>query len=238
MTPSPIASPAAAPATVPAHGDRLDACYPVIAALSAPARAQLTHSARWLHVPAGTLLFDDHQPCEGFPFIVEGSVRVSKCAPNGRELPLYRVGAGETCIISSSCLLGHENYNARGVTEADTVLMLLPKPVFDAMMGEPAFRDFVFHLFAERIADLMQLIEEVAFRKLDQRLAALLLGKGRLLHTTHQQLADELGSVREIVSRLLKGFADQGLVRLAREQVEILDPAGLRRLSAEGSIRA
>ncbi len=83
----------------------------------------------------------------------------------------------------------------------------------------------------------MQLIEEVAFRKLDQRLAALLLGKGRLLHTTHQQLADELGSVREIVSRLLKSFADQGLVRLAREQVEILDPAGLRRLSAEGSVQ-
>ncbi len=116
--------------------------------------------------------------------------------------------------------------------------MLLPKAVFDEMMGERPFRDFVFHLFAERIADLMQLIEEVAFRKLDQRLAALLLGKGRVLHVTHQQLADELGSVREIVSRLLKGFAEQGFVRLAREQVGIVDAAGLRQLAALGSIRS
>lgn len=212
--------------------DPLAERYPMIAALPPAARERLVGAARWLRVPAGTLLFDDHQACEGFPFVVEGSIRVLKAAPNGRELPLYRVTPGETCVISSSCLLGQEDYNARGITEADTLLMLLPKAVFDELLAEPAFRGFVFHLFAERIADLMQIIEEVAFHKLDQRLAALLLGKGRWLHTTHQQLADELGSVREIVSRLLKGFAAQGLVRLAREQIEILDPAGLRRLAA------
>jgi len=225
-------APSAAPGT---EAERLERCYPVLSELSSTAHTRLLRSAQWMRVPTGAMLFDDHQACEGFPFVVEGSVRVSKCAPTGRELPLYRVGPGETCIISSSCLLGQEDYNARGVTEADTLLMLLPKPVFDELMGERPFRDFVFHLFAERIADLMQLIEEVAFRKLDQRLASLLLGKGRVLHVTHQQLADELGSVREIVSRLLKSFADQGLVRLAREQVEILDPASLRRLSSEGS---
>ena len=222
------------PSLSPTDTTQLDARYPVLAGLSAPARTRLLHSAQWMRVPAGAMLFDDRQACEGFPFVVEGSVRVSKCAPSGRELPLYRVGPGETCIISSSCLLGHEDYNARGVTESDTLLMLLPKAVFDELMGERPFRDFVFHLFAERIADLMQLIEEVAFRKLDQRLAALLLGKGRVLHVTHQQLADELGSVREIVSRLLKSFAEQGLVKLAREQVEIIDPPGLRRMAAEG----
>ena len=226
------------PSLSPTDTTQLDARYPVLADLSAPARTRLLHSAQWMRVPAGAMLFDDRQACEGFPFVVEGTVRVSKCAPSGRELPLYRVGPGETCIISSSCLLGHEDYNARGVTESDTLLMLLPKAVFDEMMGERPFRDFVFHLFAERIADLMQLIEEVAFRKLDQRLAALLLGKGRVLHVTHQQLADELGSVREIVSRLLKGFAEQGFVRLAREQVEIIDAAGLRQLAALGSIRS
>ena len=77
-----------------------------------------------------------------------------------------------------------------------------------------------------------QLVEEVAFRKLDQRLAGVLLGKGSTLRATHQQLADELGSVREMVSRLLKGFAEQGLVALGREQIEILDAAGLRRIAA------
>ncbi len=226
-------------ATEAAHLEaRLGALYPVLGELSSAGRLQLLHSAQWMRVPAGAMLFDDRQACAGFPFVVDGTVRVSKCAPSGRELPLYRVGPGETCIISSSCLLGREDYNARAITESDTLLMLLPKPMFDALLGERPFRDFVFHLFSERIADLMQLIEEVAFRKLDQRLATLLLGKGRLLHVTHQQLADELGSVREIVSRLLKNFADQGLVRLGREQVEILDPGGLRKLSAEGSARA
>lgn len=212
--------------------------YPVIGELSDAGRKRLLACARWMDVPADTLLFDDRQSCEGFPFVVQGSVRVAKCAPNGRELPLYRVSPGETCIISSSCLLGNEDYNARGITESDTRLMLLPKPVFDELLAEPAFRRFVFNLFAERIADLMQLIEEVAFHRLDQRLAALLLGKGRIVHTTHQHLADELGSVREFVSRLLKGFSAQDLVRLSREQIEILDPAGLRRIASGNDGRA
>ncbi|SEF48091.1 Crp/Fnr family transcriptional regulator [Thauera chlorobenzoica] len=217
---------------------RLDEGYPVLAALSPSGRRCLLEAARWMRVPGGTCLFDEHQACAGFPFVVDGSIRVVKSAPNGRELPLYRVGAGETCILSTSCLLGREDYRARGVTESDTVLMLLPQAVFEDLLGERPFREFVFHLFAERIAELMQLIEEVAFRRLDQRLAAQLLGKGRTLHLTHQQLADELGSVREIVSRLLKGFADQGLVRLGREQVEILDPAGLRRVASGAPARS
>jgi CRP/FNR family transcriptional regulator len=163
--------------------------------------------------------------------VLAGSIRVVKLAANGRELPLYKVLPGESCIITSSCLLGRTDYNARGVAECETTLMLLPRALFDQLLDVPVFRDFVFHLFGERIAELMQLVEEVAFHKLDQRLANLLLGKGRQLHTTHQQLADELGSVREMVSRLLKVFADQGLVRLGREQIEILDPAGLRKIA-------
>ena len=205
--------------------------YPVLTELPPAVREAVMARLHTLQVPAGTVLFDDHQACEGFPFVVRGSIRVIKASASGRELPLYRVAPGETCVISSSCLLGHEDYNARGIAETDTELVLLPKAVFDELLAEPAFRGFVFHLFADRIADLMQLIEEVAFHKLDQRLAALLLGKGRLLHTTHQHLADELGSVREIVSRLLKGFAAQGLVKLSREQIEIIDAAGLRRMA-------
>ncbi len=205
--------------------------YPVLQELPAVLRSRLTDAVQPMTVPAGTVLFDELQPCQGFPFVLNGSIRVVKLAANGRELPLYKVLPGESCIITSSCLLGHAAYNARGITESETSLVLLPRALFDELLGTNAFRDFVFHLFSERIAELMQLIEEVAFRKLDQRLANLLLGKGRQLHTTHQQLADELGSVREMVSRLLKGFADQGLVRLGREQIEILDPARLRKIA-------
>ena len=205
--------------------------YPVLADLPPPL-AQRFSTCAPLTVPAGTVLFDVQQPCQGFPLVIAGTIRVVKPSVNGRELPLYRVVAGESCIITTSCLLGHADYNARGIAETETSLVLLPRELFDQLLDQPAFRSFVFHLFAERVADLMQLIEEVAFRKLDQRLAGLLLGKGKSIHATHQQLADELGSVREMVSRLLKAFAEQGLVRLGREQVEILDPAGLRRLAA------
>jgi len=205
--------------------------YPVLQDLPASLASRLGSQVQQMVVPAGTVLFDEHQPCQGFPFVLAGCIRVVKLAANGRELPLYKVLPGESCIITSSCLLGRIDYNARGVTESETTLVLLPRGLFDQLLDAPPFRYFVFHLFAERIAELMQLVEEVAFRKLDQRLANLLLGKGRQLHTTHQHLADELGSVREMVSRLLKGFADQGLVRLGREQIEILDPAGLRKIA-------
>lgn len=212
--------------------ETIDTLYPVLAALPADLHQRLMATMQSMTVPAGTVLFDERQPCLGFPFVLAGSIRVTKAAANGRELPLYRVLPGESCIITSSCLLGHAAYNARGTTEAASTLILLPRNLFDELLGQAAFRDFVFNQFAERMAELMQLVEEVAFRKLDQRLASLLLGKGRVLHTTHQQLADELGSVREMISRLLKGFAEQGLVRLGREQVEILEPAGLRLIAS------
>lgn len=210
---------------------RLAALYPVYAALGDAARARLLAHGRLIQLPAQTPVFNEAERCQGFPFVLEGSIRVIKTAPNGRQLPLYRVLPGETCIISSGCLLGQAPYNARGITANPCTLLLLPEADFQALLAEAPFRAFVFELFSERLAELMQLVEEVAFHKLDQRLAALLLGHGQHLHTTHQQLADELGSVREIVSRLLKGFAEQGLVALGREQIEILDPAGLRRLA-------
>ncbi|MBL8486747.1 MAG: Crp/Fnr family transcriptional regulator [Rhodocyclaceae bacterium] len=207
------------------------ALYPVLSRLPQDLAGRVVSEAREITVPAGAVLFDEHQPCQGFPFVLAGAIRVLKTAANGRELPLYRVLPGESCIITSSCLLGHADYNARGVAETETALVLMPRRLFDELLAQEPFRDFVFHLFSERMAELMTLVEEVAFRKLDQRLAGLLLGKGKVVHVTHQQLADDLGSVREMVSRLLKGFAEQGLVRLGREQVEILDPARLRQIA-------
>ena len=210
---------------------QLEAQYPVLAELPPKLREAVAGAAQAMTVPAGATLFDERQPCQGFPFVLAGAIRVAKVAANGRELPLYRVTPGETCIITSSCLLGNVPYTARGTTECETLLVLLPQGLFTELLAQAPFRNFIFQLFAERMADLMRLVEEVAFRKLDQRLAALLLGKGRVVRATHQQLADELGSVREMVSRLLKGFAEQGWVALGREQIEIRDAASLRRLA-------
>ncbi len=207
--------------------------YPSLAALPQDVVDSIVTEGTLLQVPAGEVMFDDKQPCRAFPLLLQGTVRVTKQAPNGREMQLYRVLPGEACILSSSCLLGHAPYSAKGVTESPTVILALSAPLFERLMSQyPSFRTYVFGLFAERMTDLMQLVEAVAFQKLDQRLAAVLLGKGRVIHTTHQQLADEIGSVREIVTRLLRRFADQGLVALSREQVEVLDPQGLRAVAA------
>jgi CRP/FNR family transcriptional regulator len=212
--------------------ERVLALYPSLASAPADMRDAALDQAQVRQVPAGAVLFDDRQPCEAFPMLIEGVIRVSKAAPSGRELQLYRVLPGESCVITSSCLLGHVAYNARGVAETGLTLVTLSARAFARLIAahEP-FRVYVFSLFSERLAELMALVEAVAFQRLDQRLAALLLGKGKVVAATHQALADELGSVREIVSRLLKSFADQGLVALGRERIEILDAAGLRRLA-------
>ena len=207
--------------------------YPAFADMPEALSAYVLDNAVLRQVPAGTVMFDERNPCQAFPMVLEGGIRVTKVAPTGRELQLYRVGPGESCILSTSCLLGTVPYTARGAADSEVTVLALPAPVFDRLIAEhQPFRSYVFGLFAERIVDLMQLVEAVAFQKLDQRLAALLLGKGKVIRVTHQALADELGSVREIVSRLLKSVAEQGLVSLGREQIEIVDPARLRRVAA------
>jgi CRP/FNR family transcriptional regulator len=214
--------------------ENLQKLYPALTDLPAADLQSLLAPGRIMQLPAGSVIFAEHQPCQGFPLVVEGSIKVLKQAPSGRELLLYRVRPGGSCIITSSCLLGHTDYNARGIAESPLTLLAVPVPLFSRLMSEHTpFRDFVFHLFAERISELMQLVEEVAFARLDQRLAKALLARDApTLTLTHQQLADELGSVREIVSRLLKGFAAQGLVSLGREQVTITDREGLQKLLA------
>jgi CRP/FNR family transcriptional regulator len=179
--------------------------------------------------PPSTVLFDAGHACQALPLVLSGAIRVFKRAENGREISLYRVQPGELCIVTVSCLLGGDAYPATGVAETAVTAISLPQPLFLRLTEtHPPFRRAVFHLFAERLSGLMQLVEEIAFRKLDQRLAALLLARGPVIQVSHQQLADELGSVREIVSRLLKQFEERGWIRLARERVELIDSAALR----------
>jgi len=211
------------------------ALYPALRSLPRQELAATCGPATRLKLPAGAQIFAEHQACHGFPLLLAGTIKVVKTTLSGREMLLYRVEPGGSCIITSSCLLGHTAYSARGIAETPLELLVLPAPLFDKLIAENAtFRAFVFHLFSERIAELMQLVEEVAFHRLDQRLAKLLLGKDEPIHATHQALAEELGSVREIVSRLLKGFSGQGLVTLGREQITLLDRDGLRQLANGG----
>jgi CRP/FNR family transcriptional regulator len=205
--------------------------FPVLRDLPAPRLQRLLAEAQLLQAPAGTVLFDASQPCRGFPLVLEGAVRVAKFAPNGREILLYRVEPGQGCILSGGCLLGHSDYTARGIAEEDVVLLSVPPATFnDLMLGFEPFRRFVFGMYGERLEEVMELVEEVAFRRLDERLAQLLVHRGPVLEATHQKLADELGSVREIVSRLLRSFEERGWVKLERERISVLDPRALAAL--------
>ena len=210
--------------------------FPVFAELPAARLEALLAQAQLVRAPAGTILFDANQPCRGFPLLFEGSVRVTKAAPSGREILLYRVEPGQGCILSGGCLLGHSDYSAKGTAEADIVLLNIPGGLFHELLleSEP-FRHFVFGMYGERLAEMMELVEAVAFQRLDARLAQLLIRRGPVVQATHQALADELGSVREIVSRLLRSFEERGWVRLERERVTVLDPKALAAHARQGA---
>ena len=222
--------PADAPAGRSALAVRITELFPTLASAPAAAIERIARTSIHRRVPAGTVMFSEHSPCSGYPLVLAGSIRVLQRYPNGRELQLYRVKPGESCLLSGSCLLGHASYAASGVAETEVELLIVPPTEFQALIAsDETFRRHVFAMFGERLASLMQIVEAIAYQKLDQRLAALLVQKAPSgeIHATHQALADELGSVREIVSRLLRNFEDRGWVDLGRERITLVDRAAL-----------
>lgn len=213
--------------------------YPVFSTLAPGLAARMSAQGRAVAVPAGTIAFDEHSPCDGLTLPTSGSIRVVRGSAEGREILLYRVEPGESCILSVCCLLGRSAYTARGIVETDVTGVTLPAGLFDLLVTEsPAFRAFVFELFAARVTDLMQLVDEVAFHRLDARIAALLLRRfaatgASEIEATHQDLADQVGSVREIVSRILQALQGRGAVTLGRGRVQLVDAAVLEDIAGD-----
>ena len=210
---------------------RLFECYPVFALIPEDQVERALKDVRWVSLKTGAVVFEDLQSCNAYPFVLGGNVRVVKRSETGREIALYNVTPGDACIVSSACLLGNKPYNALGVVQSDCELLMMPANDFDHLLSIKVFREFIFSLFSRRVLDLMLLIGEVAFRKLDQRLARLLISKGTSVEMSHQDLADELGTVREMITRILSGFADRQWVRLNRGSIEIVDRQELERIS-------
>ncbi len=205
------------------------ALYPALAQVS-PSLSELEHKLAPHQVPADTVLFSENAACQGFPLVMQGEIKVSRNSGDGRSLELYRVVPGELCLVSSASLFRAQPLSACGVTTKPSEFLLIRPDLFRQWIDTPAFRNDVLGLFAERMADLTGLIDAVAFHKLDRRLAAALLGRGQQLNLTHQNLADELGTVREMVTRLLRRFEREGWVVLGREQIQIVNSAALRAL--------
>ena len=223
------------------------ACPPLhalLADMDETARARLAREARTLTVPAATTLFRPGEACSQYLIVLNGAVRVSMTGETGREILLYRVGAGQTCVLTTLALISGAPYEAEGRTETEVKALALPAMTFDALLVDSAaFRRFVFSAFATRITDLMHLLRQIAFARLDARLVAFLLhhvDADGTLRMTHQEIAAELGASREAVSRLLKGFEQQGLLSLARGQVRLQDAEALRALTrdAQGFTRS
>lgn len=195
-----------------------------------PSLAEVSAVLQPMTVPADTVLFSENAACQGFPLVIEGEIKVSRSSGDGRSLELYRVVPGELCLVSSACLFRAQPLSAFGITTKPSTFLLIRPDLFKRWIETPAFRNDVLGLFAERMADLTGLVDAVAFHKLDRRLAAALLGRGQQLAITHQALADELGTVREMVTRLLRRFERDGWVALGREQITIVNSAALRAL--------
>jgi CRP/FNR family transcriptional regulator len=197
-------------------------------------QAVLAQSAS-VAMDAGSVLFRPGDLCTQFFVLLSGNVRVHRLARSGREMVLYHVRAGETCILTTLCLLSAETYSAGAVVEEDVSALALPSARFNALLDQSAgFRRLVFTSYAQRMADLMQRIEELSDVPVDVRLAACLLERaedGSTIQATHQGLATEIGTAREVVSRALGRLEQLGVLHLARGQIAILDRPQLTHLA-------
>lgn len=190
-------------------------------------------------IPAGTVVVRKGDPCQNFLLIQQGSVRAYDIADNGREIVLFRVCAGDLCILTITNLLEETAYSANVVAESEVRAIAIPIAHFQILMSRSsAFRKLIMSTLVRRMSDIMRLVQQVTFHRLDLRLACL-LGKffgdqhTMTIQVTHDQLAKELGTKREVVSRLLKEFEHMGCIHLHRGQIELISEDVLNKLSAE-----
>jgi CRP/FNR family transcriptional regulator len=183
-------------------------------------------------LPAGTRYLREGDGCAGIALVLSGRLRVAKTSPGGRSITLYHIEPGETCILTASCLLAGSRYPAEAVVVEEVAALLLPGDLFRQYFDTVAsVRAFVLDHFTDRLAAVMALVEEVAFRRVDQRVARWLADEdaaGRVVTLSHEGIADHLGTARVVVSRILEDFEARGWLRLGRRRVDVLEPAALR----------
>jgi CRP/FNR family transcriptional regulator len=196
--------------------------------------SELVSRCRTVSLAAGTRVFTPGQHPESMLLLLAGQVRVQQTSESGREVFLYRVHAGESCVLTTACMLADEDYTADAIAETDIEAVTIPRAVFDDLAGRSTvFRRFVFRAYSRRIADLFGLIDDIVFQRVDVRLAARLLEleKDGHIAATHQMLAVELGTAREVISRTLGEFQRRGWVEQARGDLALLDRAAIDRLA-------
>jgi len=200
--------------------------YPELAQLDDTGVAIIKQAQR-IKVPSNTVLFHQGDLCNNFIIVVSGTVKVLGRNSSGREIILYRIEEKGTCVLTTSCLLGHQRYPAEGVSETEVQAYLLPLDAFTSALNDsPGLRNFIFSSYASPLSEMIELIQSIAFESIESRLIEYILthtDSSLEVKTSHQQIADTLGTAREVVSRHLKKLETQGLIRLKRGCIIICD---------------
>jgi CRP/FNR family transcriptional regulator, anaerobic regulatory protein len=207
------------------------ALFPELAKLDAAHSDELLAAIRFNRLNDGDVAYRQGQTCHAYVMCIDGRTRVFKTSESGREILLYQVGPGQTCVLTTSCLMAGSGFPAESTAETDVLLAALPASVFHRLMtASPPFRKFVLDNYGDLLSSLITLVDEVAFTSLDLRLARRLLAEadeqGRVLKT-HQQLAYDLGSVREVISRYLSEWERMGWVHASRGSIEVRNKGAL-----------
>lgn len=188
--------------------------------------------AYWARIPAGRDVFVLGSRAGAIALLLSGVVRVYKIGETGREITLYRFGHGESCILTANAIMSQQAFPAIATVEEAAEAVMIPADVFRDWVGRYApWRDFLFDLLSQRLVSMMEIVDEVAFQRVDVRVAAFLLERGqagRSIAVTHREIAAELGSSREVISRIVKSLSADGLIRTGRGEIEIVDPGRLR----------
>jgi len=186
-------------------------------------------------VPAGARVFAQGQRAENYLVVTRGVVKVFARSSEGREVVLYRVQAGEMCTLTTCCMLSRSKYPAEAVSETETAAIVIGmEPFQQALNDSETFREFVFSSLSSRLADIMRRMEQLVLDSVQLRLVRCLLrqaGAGSTVQATHEQLALEIGTAREVVSRHLKGLEQEGLIGMKRGHITLLRPGALRAIS-------
>jgi len=199
-------------------------------------RTAFVQAAGVVRLKAGAYFHHEGDPCAHFAVLVSGRIRVFKFAETGHEITLYSVGPGEACPLSASCILTSRPVPAMAKVVEPVEAVVIPARTFRTMIAQhETLRSFVFLMLSTRLSEVTSLVEEVAFVPMDERLAYRLVkllgyanGPRRSVETTHAELAADLGTAREVVSRLLKRFEQLGAIALSRGRIEIRDTTSLR----------
>lgn len=208
---------------------RITQALPVLQDANLQLIREFQQAAFLARIPAGQDVFLEGDRVEAIALLISGVVRVYKIGETGREITLYRFGNGESCILTANAILSQKTFPAVATVEKEAEAVMIPADTFrDWVKRHDPWREFVFDLLSERLSTVMAVVEEVVFQRMDRRLATWLLTHSlNPVRTTHQEIAAELGSSREVISRLLEDFSQKGWIEVGRGTVEILDEDGL-----------